>query len=185
MSKLKSVQIQYKRLLQIPFHEVEIEWRTEYGAKLYSPRIDLAIGPFSKIDGTDLSGIYNDKMDEHRYILKKLFKQNIENRNIAHCNIEEKYNNIKCLNKNARCFIAIEIENQVSRKHLMGGVINASFLGRIGIVIGWSDEKYRALLKLLNYVDLINDIKDRSINLENVIILNREQFESQFRGLTR
>ena len=38
-------------------------------------------------------------------------------------------------NSNARCFLAIEIENQTDRKHLMGSSLNSSIMGKIGIVI--------------------------------------------------
>ncbi|WP_339218583.1 hypothetical protein [Paenibacillus sp. FSL W7-1332] len=44
--------------------------------------------------------------------------------------------------------MAIEIEHLVSRKHLMGGAINASALGRFGVVIPWSEEKLRAFIKI-------------------------------------
>ncbi len=39
------------------------------------------------------------------------------------------------MNFNARYFLSIEIENQLTQKHLIGGIVNASALGRLEILI--------------------------------------------------
>ena len=87
------------------------------------------------------------------------------------------YDHLTRSNKNARCFLAIEIENAVSRKHLMGGAINAAALGRIGIVIAWTDEKLTALVKLKKYLDYLASTKHRIIDTSNLLILSNTQFQ--------
>lgn len=84
---------------------------------------------------------------------------------------------LRTFNRNARCFIAVEIENQVSRKHLLGGVQNASVLARVGIVVPWTEEKLRATVKLLQYWDFLRYVEKNTFDSNNVLVLTHEQIE--------
>lgn len=88
------------------------------------------------------------------------------------------FNTIRNLNHNSRCLIAIEIENKVSRKHLIGGVVNASALGRIGVVIPWSDEKLRAFVKLVGYLQYLKNVDKNTFNTTNLLIVTKEQIQT-------
>jgi hypothetical protein len=81
-------------------------------------------------------------------------------------------------NENARCFIAIEIENCVSRKHLLGGVVNASALARIGIIIPWTTEKLRAVVRLLQYWDYLQYVGKNTFHADNALILTSAQLQN-------
>ena len=41
----------------------------------------------------------------------------------------------------------------------MGGAINAAALGRIGIVVAWTDEKLIVFVKLKEYLDYLAGVK--------------------------
>jgi hypothetical protein len=73
--------------------------------------------------------------------------------------------------------MAIEIENQVSRKHLLGGAVNASVLSRIGILVPWTKEKSRATIKLLQYWDFLKYVGKNTFSADNVLILTPDQLK--------
>ena len=79
-------------------------------------------------------------------------------------------------NYNSRCFLGIEIENEVSRKHLMGGAINAAALARFGIVIGWTADKLQALLRLMCYLQFLGEVGKNTFRPYNLWILSPQQF---------
>lgn len=161
--------------------QIEIEWSSmqeEYNLTLYSPRIDLAVGPFATQQKHGL--IYNEMLesDQIRELIMRLVEFN-------RFNLEEygdfvrpfEYDEIIYSNYNARCFMAIEIENNVSRKHLMGGAINASALGRFGVVIPWSNEKLRAFVKLVRYLHYLRYAEKNTFDTSNLLIITREQLD--------
>jgi hypothetical protein len=80
-------------------------------------------------------------------------------------------------NPNARCFMAIEVENRVSRKHLMGGAINAAALGRVGIVVGWSTEKMRALVRTRAYLQYLGFVGKQTFQTGNLLIMTPDDLE--------
>jgi len=120
---------------RFPQASVQTEWaamRIEPG--LYSPRLDLAVGPFA----TDRR--YIDEYDElsqvHAELLRSLFTIHSQNLYESGEHLSRfRFDHVIKRNQNARCYIAIEIENKVSNKHLMGGAINAAALGRVGLAV--------------------------------------------------
>ncbi|AHM67198.1 hypothetical protein PPSQR21_035600 [Paenibacillus polymyxa SQR-21] len=132
------------------------EWaamRDEYGLSIYSPRLDIAVGPFATHE--QLGNTYDDMLRNPviESFLRKLVecnKVNLERYEDGFVRPSE-YEGILFTNHNARCFLSIEIEHMVSRKHLIGGAVKASALGRFGIIIPWPDEKLKAFVKLVRY----------------------------------
>jgi len=79
-------------------------------------------------------------------------------------------------NQNARCFLAIEIENTSTKKHIMGSMINAASLGRIGIGIAYNDSVKRTFLRILNYLAFLKRVEKNTYDTTNFLILTKEQF---------
>jgi len=173
---------EYQNTLKIEleriFNNIEIisEWRTRINQfNLYSPRLDLALGPFAISSQEVLN--YNRLQEDFRDFINHLILLHNQNlREIYHNFIEKDFYDVVNSNINARCFIAIEIENKGSRKHYLGSVINASSLGRIGICIGFSEETFRALVKLEGYFNFLKNAEKNTFNTKNVLILKRDQF---------
>ena len=101
--------------------EVINEWsafRGVYGQ--YSPRVDIAVGPFSTITDQTLINEYNRilKQEELIMFLRKVFDFHLINTQQSLLETEKIYHiNSKIRkNKNARCFMAIEIENTSTKK---------------------------------------------------------------------
>ncbi len=65
-------------------------------------------------------------------------------------------------NRNSRCLIAIEIENTNSKKHMMGSIVNAASLGRIGIGVAYCDSAMRTFLGIVNYLNFLKRVEKNS-----------------------
>ncbi|MNJ95312.1 hypothetical protein D3C87_130220 [compost metagenome] len=164
--------------------EATCEWNSKMNANIYAPRLDIAIGPFSILDGTSLQQEYDHIYDTHYpfiYQLVKIHLLNIQqisadsNNDEVNARINEKIGHMKYFNFNSRCFIAVEIENEVSRKHLMGGALNASVLGRVAIASGFTAEKHRAFLNLYRYFEYLQNVEKPTFRTENLLIISAEQ----------
>ncbi|MBT1704443.1 hypothetical protein KK060_14205 [Fulvivirgaceae bacterium PWU20] len=79
-------------------------------------------------------------------------------------------------NPNARCLLAIEIENTSTKKHIMGSIINAASLDRIGIGIGYCDKAFRAFLRIVNYLGFLRKVEKNTYSTANFFVLSKEQF---------
>jgi len=164
---------------------VETEWRTIQNINgIYCPRIDIAVGPFSITRGNNQINSYNKLLNQKRDFIDKIIEFHNVNTSRYRTNDEQinrneptrTFENLHHFNENARCFLAIEIENNVSRKHLLGGAVNASVLGRIGICIGWTPEKVKALIKVQAYWDFLRSVGKNTFETKNLIILDKNQF---------
>jgi hypothetical protein len=161
---------------------VQSEWKAfESVEDLYSPRLDIAVGPFSTTPGS-LTTDYDGLDAKYRSITEKL--QSAYELNLSRFATRVPGSATTASpNRNARCFLAIEIENRVSRKHLMGGALNAAALGRWGIVVGWDEGKVKALLRLREYMLELKRVgKPTFSTLANLIIVSPDQFRASLTG---
>jgi hypothetical protein len=165
-----------KRILSGSNLEIEKEWSSDVQRyKIYSPRLDLAVGPFAKHDGKIYE--YNVLQGTYNKFIQELI--NLHNSNLSEndtFNDQKNFYSVTNKNINARCFLAVEVENKVSRKHLMGSAINASALGKIGLLIAFSNEKFEAIKKLEKYFSFLKDASKNTFNTDNLLILNKDQF---------
>lgn len=194
MDEVKLYQSEIKQLLENLILDrntpVSLEWRAMDGeGPMYCPRVDIAIGPFA-IERR-LEREYDRLMDYYQEFFFKLIDFHIRNlhmysgeelnrgRNeIFRQNI---FDDLKQKNQNARCLAVIEIENKVSRKHLIGGIVNACALGRIGIVVAWSPEKLRAFVKCRNYFAFLRSVGKNTYDTTNLLIIDKNQLLESLR----
>jgi hypothetical protein len=177
-------QLQLKDNLKQVFNidAIQEEWssmRDEYDLSIYSPRLDVTVGPFATHER--LGYVYDEMLRTPKVeeFVRKLVEYNridLERYGDGFV-VPGQYEDIMYMNHNARCFMAIEIEHLVSRKHLMGGAINASALGRFGIVIPWSDEKLRAFVKLVRYLHYLRYAEKNTFDTSNLLIVTKEQMD--------
>jgi hypothetical protein len=175
------LKVELERKLQL---EVKDEWRSEMVSQIYSPRIDLALGPFATTRDLNQTGEHNALFDNHRDFFYQLAECHLIN--LSHINermdeterheiITQKVDDLRWTNMNARCFVAVEIENAVSRKHLLGGAINCSALGKIGIAIGFTDSKHRAFCNLQRYFQFLESVNKPTYSTKNLVIISKDQ----------
>lgn len=170
----KSYQTQVARLFASLGYIVMKEWPSFSGvAGCYSPRLDVAVGPFATHQ--QLGAEYDRLEKRNEGFLSAIFGYHNENVDRHHAADIHLGPCSSSGNFNARCFLAIEIENQVTRKHLMGGAINAVALGRLGILVGWDAKKIRALVRTKAYMAILNQVGKPSFPTTNLVILTRDQ----------
>ena len=181
----KEILDQFKKLF--PNTPSQNEWPAFHtnGIK-YSPRVDIVVGPYS----TENRCIdeYDNLMDTSRIFIESIIHAHLNNIDGGNNDLDISrlnFNTLKNHNYNARCFIAVEIENQVSRKHLIGSAINAAALGRIGIIVGWTEEKFKSLLRLKNYLKFLTQAEKPSFQTTNLLILKPEQLRDSLLSANR
>lgn len=179
MSEVKTFQVAIGERIRTLLGGIEVvsEWRAMTGQEgVYSPRLDLAVGPFA-IGSSVYADVYDSLVERYADFMQVLYAASNENFTCFDGrNDLVPYFDVVHRNSNARCFLAVEIENRTSRKHLMGGAINAAALGRIGIAIGWTEEMVRALVKLRAYLMYLSSVGKNMFQPFNLLVLSRKQF---------
>jgi len=138
----------------------------------YSPTCDVAVGPFSYEEGS-VNEVYNNlaELNEIRDFVDGLQRWSLGTG----------YNTVLLdLNKNPRCFIAVEVENTTARdiKHLLGSITNCSFLAKIGIVAVF-DEYLRYAQRLLQYIAFVKRKKKANKELfRNVFVISKSRMNT-------
>ena len=155
---------------------VQKEWAALSGeAGRYSPRLDVAVGPFAF--GSVRHGEEFDRMSqERRGFLEQLHAAH--SRNVSQLDPEDRGTplDVACRkNPNARCFLAIEVEWSGSRKHLLGGAVNAAALGRLGLSVAGDEDLLRALLKMRRYLLFLGGVGKNSFDPSNLMVLSAKQ----------
>jgi len=166
-----------------------LKYRAEIGYRSYSPIIDVSVGPFSEERGVSLWNEYDALVNYSNNLIDEMLQQfglNYQEFGEGYFRIEERrlpigyidfLSTARDVNWNARCFMAIEVEDSGSRKHLLGDMFNVSISGRLGVVIGYNQDKYETLLKELEYLAYTIEAKKIKFNSRNIIVLKPEQFE--------
>ncbi len=163
--------------------EVKNEWVAFHGFRNhYSPRVDIAVGPFSLIAGDNKIEEYDTLLliDNFNTFIRQAYDfhiQNIGNEYLNEIDIPD-YQQLIHVNSNARCFLAIEIENNNSKKHILGSIVNAASLGRVGIGVAYNDRTLRTFIRLLNYLGFLKRVGKNTYDTTNFLILTKDQIES-------
>lgn len=159
--------------------EVQDEWPSmEVEDDLYSPRVDVAAGPFSN-PGQKRGSEYDRLMQKMGTLIPNCVANFTEN--AARFGLWEQVPSLRILrttNYNSRCLIAIEIERSGTRKHMLGDLLNAGSLGRIGLVIGWDEDTVEAFVHIMNYFKFLTWKEKPSYEAGNVLVVSKEQFLS-------
>ncbi len=176
-------------------HAVEIRtrkglrYRSERGFRCYSPMIDITVGPFSETRGISLWADYDNLVLFSRNFINRIIEQfriNYQNFAEGYFGFEERtlprghrdfLSRNQNANWNARCFLALEVEDSGSRKHLLGDMINASISGRIAVLIGCNEDRYEAFMKLLEYIAYTSEAGKIKFTTRNILVLKPDQFE--------
>jgi hypothetical protein len=157
------------------YGEVVMQWQPFLGEgrAIYAPVVDVAVGPFA------IRGRYIDEyaklLDDTRGFVERLIAKHNEN-----LDGQEKptdFETIKYFNQNARCLLCVEIEESGSRKHCLGNLVNASALGRIGILVARNIEMLNVFVRQRAYLHFLADVEKNTFKTENTLVLSAEQLD--------
>jgi hypothetical protein len=169
-----------KVILDRIYREVEIQWHPFLGVgrDMYAPRIDIAVGPFA-IERRRFEERYTELLLETKPFIESLIE--CHNQNLDATEQRASFDTIGFFNLNARCLLCIEIEDSGSRKHCLGNLVNASSLGRIGLLIARSEEILRTFVRQRVYLRFLADVEKNSFRTDNALVLSAEQFDECLR----
>jgi len=160
-----------------PWESVVAEWqafRNEVGR--YSPRVDIAVGPFATAK-QHYTEEYDKLGTQHQRLLTSLHGAFVDNvSTFCGTGSAPSLESMSSRNPNARCFMAIEIEGSGSGKHIMGGVINACALGRYGVSLASSQTRLRTLLRVRQYMLFLEAVGKNRFDPTNSLLLTTHQF---------
>ncbi len=177
-----------KQEMGLEDNNIAISWQAfaGEGRRIYQPFVDIAVGPFA-VDTQQCAEEYDAMVSDSCKLINEWVEKSREN---WHTVIGQRYwasppdsaSSYKDFigndtNWNARCFIAIEIENATSRKHWMGSIVNARALGRIGILVAWRQEVLRAAIRMREYFRYLQSVGKPTFDMSGVIILTNEQLQ--------
>lgn len=172
-------------LIQTKLEDLEVknEWTAFTGYRNhYSPRVDIAIGPFSVVTGQNQTQVYNQLVatEKIQLFIRKLYQIHIENIGLEVNNeiTIPPFEDLIYKNQNARCFLAIEIENENSKKHIMGSLINAASLGRIGIGVAYTEKTMRTFIRIMNYLGFLRRVEKNTYDTTNFLIVSKNQMQN-------
>ncbi len=142
---------------------------------VYSPEVDLAVGPFAVLQSCVEE--YDRLVNLHANILeamRRAFQMNL--RNFGSSFKAPRLGSLCSHNLNARCFMALEIERgNTDVKYLMGTMINAASLGRVGVVVAWEWPRLGDLLRARESMALWCEAGKNTLDPGNLLFLTRGQ----------
>ncbi len=144
----------------------------------YAPRVDIAIGPFNinrELEQNNLA--FDTSMTTYNALIKKLYDISHLGENLEYISFNDF---LRTLNHNPRCFIAIEIENTRDAKRSLGDIVNASVMGKIGIVIPIGEDKYRLFIKIKKYFHYLQQVGKLEGSFRNVLIIEGHKLINAF-----
>lgn len=157
--------------------DVAKDTKDDFTRELYCPRLDVAVGPFN----IDRNIEYNNRqiesaLQDYRGFIDKIYYLSDQ----SSVNIEEF---LEKRNKNPRCFLAIEIENSGSSKHMVGNIANVSILGSIGIIVPFNDKQLSLCKRVKEYVAFATVVEKVNVIFENVLVIDKENFLKVFENI--
>jgi hypothetical protein len=161
----------------------EVEVKTQWypfageGLDIYAPVVDIAVGPFAIRE--KYGHRYTQQMVETRPFVQGLI--DLHNENVAALDERTDFDSLVEFNENARCLLCIEIEESGSRKHCLGNLVNASALGRIGVLVARTDKVLRIFARQRAYLQFLAGVQKNTFRTANALILSAAQFDDCLR----
>jgi hypothetical protein len=146
---------------------------------MYAPRVDIAVGPYAIQDRYIQA--YDDLMHATRPFIDTLIERH--NENAGGIGEPITFHDLVEFNRNARCLIASEIEESGGRKHCLGNLVNASSLGRIGVLVARTEIVRRVFLRQRFFFQFLEDVGKNTFKTANALVLSEAQFDGCLRQL--
>lgn len=142
--------------------------------EISSPQFDYAVGPFTD-DRVEFDDEYEDLMDEHSRLFRLLTDTHNHNIQDLHLVRPLKFKEMRIHNHNPRALIVIDLVRKKSSKHILGSIINASFIGKVGILVAWDEDRLFTMKQQLDYIQHLYDMKIFGYKPRNLLIFDHNQ----------
>lgn len=159
----------------------------------YCPRVDFAVKPLNISDDDGeisiANGMINDACAFYKRLIDSLRSKDEELErafNLSEASDAERLRLERIFfafepNENPRCFLVIEKEKETEQKPVLGSIVNASALGKIGIMVADDSDndkrsQYRRLIKIRKYLRFTTIVKKTGKVANNSIVLPKEEF---------
>jgi hypothetical protein len=173
----RAYQQRAKELLQrhYPREQVETQWYPFKGEErnMYWPVVDIAVGPFAMRER--LGYRYTELMSGTRALVERLIE--FHNQNVEELGERMDFETLLAFNENARCLFCIEIEESGSRKHCLGNLVNASALGRLGLLVARNRRTLNIFVRERAYLRFLEDVGKNTFKTANALVVTEEQFD--------
>jgi hypothetical protein len=144
---------------------------------MYGPVVDLAVGPFA----TERQYVseYDRMAKQSAAMLASLLRLYRHNLRRFGSNLPAPtHRQLSRLNRNSRCFLAIEVEKgNTNMKYLTGSTVHAAALGRIGVLVAWNEERAQDLLSVREYFAALKGWGKNITDPDNLLIVTRDQIK--------
>ncbi|MBB6069186.1 hypothetical protein [Longimicrobium terrae] len=162
----------------LPEERAYFPYRKPHARRMYSPAVDIAVGPFAV--RRQYISEYDELLAVNRPFIESLADEH--QRNVGAFGSDFHGPDFQALqygNLNARCFVAVEIEKgNAAAKYLIGSALNAAALGRVGIVVCWSEDRLHTLLRIREYLCLLMALEKNAFSPRNLLVLTRGQMDA-------
>ncbi len=182
-----------QRLAIITGQQVISEWQP-FDKRMYpsmsSPKIDVAVGPYAIDEILEERYTTLQSNERIKYFLKHAREMHLQNlreggvpQDMVRTEDFDRSNitNPNITNRNARCFIAVEIEGREDRKVVLADIVNTSAMGRVGIIVARTNKVLRIFTGLLHYNWYLGQVGKPHYTSSNVLLLSSEQFDQLLR----
>ena len=149
--------------------EAHPEWdaaknsQDDFTRNLYCPRLDICVYPTNTNRHIAGNQDIDAALQRNQPLLAVLHS-------VSHRRQEPFDQILRSGNINPRCFLAVEIENSGSKKHMLGDIINAAFLGKFGIVVAVGQRQFRGFTRILEYLKFCVAVGKAQERFENVLL---------------
>ena len=154
--------------------EVAVQWYPFRGdgRRQYCPIVDVAVGPFATERRYEAR--YAQLLEGTRAFVELLIEKH--NRNVEDSE-KTSFEAIAYFNENARCLFCIEVEETGISKHCLGDLVNASALGRIGLLVARSQKVLRIFVRQRVYLRFLADVGKNTFKTNNALVLTEQQLD--------
>ncbi len=140
---------------------------------MYWPVVDIAVGPFATRER--LGHRYTQLVLDSRALIERLIE--FHNGNVEELGERMDFGTLLEFNENARCLFCIEIEESGSRKHCLGNLVNASALGRVGLLVARNKRTLDIFVRERAYLKFLEGVQKNTFKTANALVVSEEQFD--------
>jgi len=164
----------FEELAQV-FPQVEMQWTAETReGNSHFPNLDIAVGPA----GSDRRHLdhWDSLLQSRAGLIYSLFNCHRTNlRNHGEREDQFSFHETCTGNRDAHWFLGFEFDAQTSSKAVIGGLLNAAALGRLGIAVACTPQQLVALVSARGYLLRLSSTEKRGLCPSNLLLVTAEQ----------